>query len=77
MKPGHSKLLLHEMLVPERGAPTFHAVLDMTMMVFNAGMERTESQFQNLLERAGFKVAKFWPAPEQGADGIVEAMVMT
>lgn len=48
----------------------------MTMMAFNAGMERTERQYEALLGKAGFKVLRFWPAPEQGADGIVEATVM-
>lgn len=73
MKPGYSKLLLHEMIIPEEGAATFFAMLDMTMMAFNSGMERTEKQWEALLNRAGFKVIKFWPPPEQGADGIVEA----
>ncbi|ROV95171.1 hypothetical protein VMCG_08553 [Cytospora schulzeri] len=76
MKPGYSKLLLHEMIIPEQGAPTFHAMLDMTMMAFNAGMERTERQYEALLGKAGFKVIKFWQAPEQGADGIVEAVLI-
>ncbi|KAJ6779804.1 hypothetical protein PWT90_01496 [Aphanocladium album] len=75
MTPGYSKLLLHEMLVPEKGASTFHAMLDMTMMAFNAGMERTEIQWRELLEKAGFEVVKFWPPMQEDADGIVEAMV--
>ncbi|KAF3021971.1 hypothetical protein E8E14_010378 [Neopestalotiopsis sp. 37M] len=73
MKPGYSKLLIHEMIIPEEGAATFFAMLDITMMAFNAGMERTERQWEALLDQAGFKVVKFWPPPEQGADGIVEA----
>jgi hypothetical protein len=75
MKPGYSKLLIHEMLVPEQGASAFHSMLDMTMMCFNAGMERTESQWRTLLEKAGLEVVKFWSPPESDADGIVEAML--
>ncbi|ROW07069.1 hypothetical protein VPNG_06650 [Cytospora leucostoma] len=75
LKPGYSKLLLHEMIIPEQGASTFYAMLDLTMMAFNAGMERTERQFEVLLGKAGFKVVKFWHAPEQGADGVVEAIL--
>ncbi|KAI1360719.1 O-methyltransferase [Xylaria arbuscula] len=41
IKPGYSRLL-HEMIIPEEGASVFHAMLDMTMMAFNAGIERTE-----------------------------------
>ncbi|OAA46423.1 O-methyltransferase, family 2 [Cordyceps fumosorosea ARSEF 2679] len=75
MAPGYSKLLLHEMIVPEEGASTFHAMLDMTMMAFNAGMERTERQWHELLDKAGFEVIQFWMPPQEDADGIVEAML--
>ncbi|CAG8981319.1 hypothetical protein HYALB_00005119 [Hymenoscyphus albidus] len=76
MKPGYSKLLLHEMIIPETKASGFHSMLDLTMMVFNAGMERTASQFTTLLEKAGFEVVKIWtPEGDHDADGIVEAMV--
>ena len=44
MKPGYSKLLIHEMILPEQGASAFHAMLDLTMMIFNGGMERTGRQ---------------------------------
>lgn len=76
MRPGYSKLLLHEMIIPEQGASAFHAMLDMTMMAFNAGMERSARQWTELLERAGLEVVKVWPPLQEDADGIVEAMVM-
>ncbi len=75
MQPGYSRLLLHEMIIPERGASTFHAMLDMTMMAFNSGMERTERQWRELLESAGFKVLDVWPPLEEDADGILEAVL--
>ncbi|KID91474.1 sterigmatocystin 8-O-methyltransferase [Metarhizium guizhouense ARSEF 977] len=75
MLPGYSKLLIHEMIIPERGASTFHAMLDMAMMAFNAGMERTEEQWRELLGRAGFEVVKVWLPAQEDADGIVEAMI--
>ncbi|RYP63324.1 hypothetical protein DL769_006996 [Monosporascus sp. CRB-8-3] len=75
MKPGYSRLLIHEMIIPEQGASTFHAMLDMTMMAFNAGMERTERQWRELLESAGFHVLKVWSPREEDADGIVEAIL--
>lgn len=75
MKPGYSRLLLHEMIIPEQGASAFHAMLDMTMMAFNSGMERTERQWRELLDSAGFEVLKVWPPLEEDADGIVEAVL--
>ncbi|PLB55726.1 S-adenosyl-L-methionine-dependent methyltransferase [Aspergillus steynii IBT 23096] len=75
MTPGYSRLLIHEMLVLERGASRFQAQLDMTMMAFNGGMERTREQWRALLERAGLTVVGFWDPVDEGGDGIVEAMV--
>ncbi|KAI1212409.1 putative O-methyltransferase [Annulohypoxylon truncatum] len=75
MKPGYSKLLLHEMIIPEQGASPFHAMLDMTMMTFNSGMERSARQWEELLDKAGFEVVKIWPPVQEDADGIVEAVL--
>lgn len=75
MKPGYSRLLLHELIVPEQHTDTFTAVFDLVMMSFNAGAERTEQQWKGLLDISGFKVIKVWPAPEMGADGIIEAVL--
>ena len=74
MEPGYSKLLLHELILPDQGASSFQAMLDLTMMTFNGGMERSKQQWRALLDAAGFKVVKFW-IPEEDADGIVEAIV--
>ncbi|KAI1086534.1 putative O-methyltransferase [Rostrohypoxylon terebratum] len=75
MRPGYSKLIIHEMIIPERGASTFHAVYDMAMMAFNSGMERSEKQWEELLNKAGFEEIRFWLPKEEDADGIVEAML--
>ncbi|KAH8427500.1 uncharacterized protein LDX57_005213 [Aspergillus melleus] len=61
------------MLVLEQGAPHFQGQLDMTMMAFNAGMERTRQQWQTLLEAAGLRVVKIWDPIDEAGDGIVEA----
>ncbi|KAI1333028.1 sterigmatocystin 8-O-methyltransferase [Xylariaceae sp. FL0255] len=75
MKPGYSKLLLHEMIMPAQKASSFHAMLDLAMMVFNGGMERTEKQWVALLEKAGLEVVKVWLPTQEDADGIVEAVL--
>ncbi|KAK5994190.1 O-methyltransferase asqD [Cladobotryum mycophilum] len=75
MKPGYSKLLIHEMILPEQGAATFYSMLDMTMMSFNSGMERSKRLWTELIDKAGLKVVKFWSAPEEGADGIIEVIL--
>ncbi|KAI1176536.1 putative O-methyltransferase [Nemania sp. FL0916] len=75
MKPGYSKLLIHDMIIPEQGASLFHSMLDMNMMVFNSGMERTEKQWGELISMAGLKVARFWTPPKKDADGIIEVIL--
>ncbi|KAI1108595.1 sterigmatocystin 8-O-methyltransferase [Nemania sp. NC0429] len=75
MEPGYSKLYIHEMIVPDTQASAYVAMLDMTMMCFNAGMERTARQWKELLGKVGLEVIKVWTPPEDGASGIVEAMV--
>ncbi|KAI0387392.1 putative O-methyltransferase [Hypomontagnella monticulosa] len=75
MKPGYSKLILNEMIVSDRGASMTHASMDMTMLAFCGGMERTERQWRELLGKAGLEVVRVWLPPQEDATGIVEAMV--
>lgn len=73
MTPGYSKLIIHDLVLPDVGASTTQANFDMAMMTINSGMERSAHQFTQLLENAGFKVTSIWSFPDK--DGIVEAEV--
>lgn len=73
MVPGYSKLIIHELVLPEQNADKTSAVFDLAMMAFNAGMERTAIQWRELLGQAGFQNVRVWTAPEVGADGVIEA----
>jgi hypothetical protein len=48
------KLLLGEGVIGERNTPSFLPMLDLTMLTLPGGMERTESEYQELLRRNGF-----------------------
>ncbi|KAJ4345332.1 uncharacterized protein N0V89_011462 [Didymosphaeria variabile] len=72
MKPGYSKLLLNDFILPNRDCPLFPTGFDLQMMAMHAAQERTESQWQNLLETAGLKLVQLW-IPPGGGEGIVEA----
>ncbi|KAM3449415.1 hypothetical protein MY3296_006960 [Beauveria thailandica] len=74
MRPGHSKLLIYEAILPDAGAARAMCELDMCVMTFSGGMERSKSQWIALLSKAGFEVVKFWQT-NADADGIVEAVV--
>ena len=73
MKPGHSKLILNESLLPEKDWPLMHAVGDIHIMALLSASKRSQKQFQRLLDSAGLKVIKFWYPPDFG-DGIIEAI---
>lgn len=43
MAPGYSKLLIHELILPDTGAAEIQARFDLVMMTFNGGMERSKA----------------------------------
>jgi hypothetical protein len=59
--PRGSNLLLLESLVPPGNTPHFTKTLDLDMLVFVGGRERTEQEFGMLLDRAGFRVTRVIP----------------
>lgn len=54
-------LLLVECIVPPGNAPHLAKLLDLDMMVFVGGRERTARQFETLLDRAGFEITRIIP----------------
>jgi hypothetical protein len=74
MKPGYSRLLINEWIIPEHKASRFMTIEDMNMMSVS-GMERTEQQHRELLEAAGLKVAKIYYADDSFSESVIEAMV--
>lgn len=72
MIPGYSKLLIGNIIIPDTNASLRQSGLDIAMLVLHSGSQRGEAEWSTLLDRAGFKVVKFWHPPGDG-DGIVEA----
>lgn len=75
MTPGYSKLLIKELLVPDRNAPWALTALDVNVMQSLAGQERTESHFRELLASAGFKIDGIWTHPN-AIDVVIESSLM-
>jgi hypothetical protein len=73
MVPGYSKLLIHELILPDTGAAEIQARFDLVMMTFNGGMERSKSQWTKLLNDAGFVNITLWEHLDH--DGIIEAEI--
>jgi hypothetical protein len=54
--PGHAKLLVVEVLVPEDNMPSWPLFLDMIMLGELTGRERTHTEFEMLLQNSGFRL---------------------
>lgn len=59
--PRGATLLLMESVVPPGNSPDFAKTLDLDMMIFVGGRERTEREFATLLDRAGFRMTRIVP----------------
>jgi hypothetical protein len=57
------KVLIVEMVIPERNVPAISKFLDLQMLLFLTGRERTEAEYRDLLERAGFELTRVVPTP--------------
>ena len=77
MKPGYSKVLIFEYILPDVGAALFPSLLDINMLALLNGMERTETQWDNLLASVGLEVVKFWYNDgDRDQEGLIEARLV-
>ena len=70
MKPGHSKVLINDVVLPDAGATRFATQSDINVLALLAVSERNEAQWRLLLERAGLQVIKIWPGTPES---VIEA----
>lgn len=59
-----SRLLIEEFVLPDTGADLKTTHLDIMMMVYHSGMERTLTQWERLLDSCGVRIAKVWSRPD-------------
>ena len=63
---GRAQVFIVEHVVPEHDVPHFSKLFDIHMMCWGTGQERTEAQYESLLERAGWTLAgSHYPANRQ------------
>lgn len=70
--PDGARLLLVETVIAEGNAPHFGKLLDLEMLLFTGGRERTEAEYRALLARAGFRLTRV--VPTRSPLSIVEAV---
>ncbi|KAI1140004.1 putative sterigmatocystin 8-O-methyltransferase precursor [Hypoxylon sp. FL0543] len=71
---GDSVLLIDEMVLSERGAPWRATQLDIAMITCLAATERTEADWQALLNNSGFKIKKIWKYTDECEDCVLVAI---
>src|SRR5262249_791554 len=59
--PRHGRILLVEFGVPSANEASLGKDLDMMMLAFPGGKERTEEEYRALLEQSGFRLSKVTP----------------
>ncbi len=74
MKKDYSKLLINEWCLRDRGSSVYATFLDINMMAVCAGMERTETQWEDLLKSSGLRISKIWSASSHG-ESLIEAVL--
>jgi len=57
------RVLVVEIIVSEGNTPCIGKFLDLLMLLFLRGFERTETEYRNLFERAGFTINRIVPTP--------------
>jgi hypothetical protein len=67
-----ARLLLIETLIPPGDEPSYSKYLDVTMLVFLHGRERTEREYRALLETAGLRLVRV--VPTQTELSVIEAV---
>ncbi|KAF7542596.1 hypothetical protein G7Z17_g11439 [Cylindrodendrum hubeiense] len=71
MKPGYSKLLINENVIPETGAQWEATALDIMMLTLLASRERTRENWDSLLGKAGLKIVNVWTVAN-GVESLIE-----
>jgi hypothetical protein len=69
--PRDGRVIIVDCVVPENNEPDFSKFFDLNMMVMTGGKERTEKEFAQLLNAAGFKLRRV--IPTKVPTSIVEA----
>ncbi|KAF2196296.1 S-adenosyl-L-methionine-dependent methyltransferase [Delitschia confertaspora ATCC 74209] len=70
MERGYSRMVIHEWVLPTKGVPLYASQIDLGIMGIVNGMERTERQWAELLERAGLKIVNIF-SEKQEAEGML------
>ena len=63
--PAHGRLLVIEMVIKPRNEPQPAKWLDLNMLVLPGGRERTETEYGEMFNKAGFRLERIVPTPTE------------
>ncbi len=75
IKAGYSKVLINEIIVPSRNAVWPITSMDQLVFVLGAMRERTEADWEKILQRAGFEIVHIY-SYEMGSESLIEAEII-
>jgi demethylsterigmatocystin 6-O-methyltransferase len=75
MTPGYSKILIHEIITPEKGASAWVVAQDYNMMTLCGTAERSEEQWRKLCARAGLSIGEVFVNDHPSREGILEVVL--
>jgi hypothetical protein len=71
MKPGYSRLLVNENVIPAMGADWQATAEDIMVLITSSSLERTERNWRDLLEGAGLRICGIWRT-ENALESLIE-----
>jgi hypothetical protein len=74
MKPGYSRVIIVDFVLPDTNVPRMQAAMDIQMMSIGAGVERSEQQWRELLLNAGLKIIGIWNV-SPNMESVIEAVL--
>ena len=75
MKPGYSKVLINDNVIPETGAHWEATSTDIVMATMLSALERTHSHWEDMITRAGLKVVKIWYPRHVNGNSLIECEI--
>ena len=74
MEKDYSRILIDEYVLPNTDASFRGPSMDILMMMYLSGMERTMRQWEQLLDNSGLKIIKVWGV-ESGHEQVIECQL--
>lgn len=71
LTPGYSRVLINDVIIPSKKPDWKATGEDVAVMCIVGSVERTEAQWEKVVNDAGLSLVKFWTAPK-ALEGIIE-----